>query len=117
MGFLIRKELHLSKNRFSFPKIDDQCWYRASSPLCSGYGNFQGDEEYQATGRSAAAAGLLVVSAYQYSKCLRLASTATDWGRDIFAVPGSIHDPQSKGCHLLLRQGAHLTEYQGRGYW
>jgi DNA processing protein len=38
------------------------------------------------------------------------AALAADAGREVFAIPGSIHSPQSRGCHALIRQGAKLVE-------
>jgi DNA processing protein len=59
---------------------------------------------------AALALGILVIEAAERSGSLITARLGSELGREIFAIPGSIHHPLSRGCHQLLQQGAKLVQ-------
>jgi DNA processing protein len=99
-----------------YPAENRELAHRIASAgaLCSEYplGSPPRKEHFPRRNRliSGLSLGTLVVEAAKRSGSLISARLAAEQGREIFAIPGSIHNPMSRGCHQLIRQGAKLVE-------
>lgn len=96
------------ENKELFDRITEQGAVLTQFPL-----NRRGDRQSFAIRNRVVAGmtlGTIVVEANLTSGALITANFATDYGRQVFAVPGRIDSPRSKGCHELIKQGAKLCE-------
>ena len=99
-----------------FPRQHEQLAARiaARGLLVSEYAPEVGPQKHFFPARNRIIAGLalgtLVVEATRRSGSLITARRAVEYGREVFAIPGSIHNPLARGCHALIRQGAKLVE-------
>lgn len=99
-----------------YPAGNAELWRRiaARGLICSEYPLGMGPLAANFPRRNRLIAGLsvgtLVIEAALASGSLITARLAAEAGREVFAIPGSIHAPQSRGCHHLIRQGAKLVE-------
>lgn len=97
-----------SRNRALFERIGEQGCIVSEYPL--GTPPLPGNFPKRNRIISGLASGVLVVEAAAQSGSLITARQAAEQGRDVFAIPGSIHAALAKGCHVLIREGAKLVD-------